>query len=70
MIEEYSYCNTDEGRQPDSDYYLNNYGTCSITPCSCLKTGWLGTLCYNWKPLGVKSLEELTQHFNSLKAFK
>ena len=46
------------------------YGTCTLVPCKCLRTEWLGTLCPNWKPAskiadtteGVRDeLEKITQ---------
>jgi hypothetical protein len=43
---------------PSKEYYLNNYGVCDKTPCSCLKTGWVGILCRYWNPY---SEEELIQ---------
>ena len=48
-----------EAEGPSADYWLDNYGTCTIAPCTCLKDGWLGRRCGNWKPLGVRSLAAL-----------
>lgn len=35
------------------------YGTCSVTPCSCLRVAWLGRMCPNWTPMGPKEQPEL-----------
>lgn len=47
--------------EPGPDHWLDNYGHCMLqSKCSCLKAKeWIGQLCCNWKPLGVKSLKEL-----------
>ena len=47
--------------EPNADYWLNHWGTCSMKPCNCNSAGnvWLGQACQNWTPLGARSREEL-----------
>lgn len=42
-----------------AEYIADNYGECSVEPCICLKTGWIGTACFNWKPTRAVNMEEL-----------
>ncbi len=42
-------------------YFDENYGTCAMDHCICLKNGWIGTGCYSWKPFGVSTWEELRE---------
>lgn len=44
---------------PLPEYFLDHYGLCAIQPCACLRDGWRGRGCINWKPLGVTSHKEL-----------
>lgn len=52
---------------PDADYFDHNYGVCALDPCPCLhrifkgEHTWLGMACVYWRPLGVRSWEELAQ---------
>ena len=49
------------------DDFLDMYGECMSTEkatvnnprCRCLKTGWLGRKCPNWKPLGARGPDDL-----------
>lgn len=48
----------------DEEFYIKqNYGTCTLEQCACLKPGnkWIGMECLNWKPVDCKTIEELGQ---------
>lgn len=55
--------------EPTEDYWLDNYGHCQLEWCMCLKFGWKGRSCVYWKPLGVKSFQELKE-YNETKVRK
>jgi hypothetical protein len=44
-----------------ADYLLDNYGICALTPCACLRSGWIGRQCQNWLPNGARTWEDLRQ---------
>lgn len=49
-----------------ANYFLDFYGTCTLgLKCLELKPGveWLGRFCPQWRPLGVRSHEELKARF-------
>lgn len=47
----------------DQLYWEHNYGHCDLgIRCKCLRSEWLGVLCENWNPLGVKSFEEYQKY--------
>ena len=41
------------------DYVADNYGECSLERCACLRTGWTGRGCQNWKPVQARDWDEL-----------
>jgi hypothetical protein len=57
---------TAEHREDMANYLLDNYGACELGSAQCyhgpgpqcLKRGWRGRACENWKPLGARTLEE------------
>lgn len=50
----------------EEEYIRENYGTCSIVPCLCLKKkNWLGTLCPNWTPIKEKSFSEILERLRN-----
>lgn len=43
-----------------ADYLADNYGSCRITPCRCLKYDWRqGRACRNWVPVEAQTWDEL-----------
>lgn len=42
-----------------ADEIRDTYGICSADRCTCLKYGWIGTKCENFKSFGATSFEEL-----------
>ena len=42
-------------------YFLDNYGRCIVLICACSMNGWLGQNCFNWRPLGARSWNDLSQ---------
>lgn len=55
-------------RDVSPDYFLDNYGSCQLDPCTCLdpKTSrfggrWAGRGCPDWQPSGATSFAELMQ---------
>lgn len=66
-------------RSPEAelaDYLEENYGECELGSArcyhgpgpQCLKSGWKGILCPHWKPLGVKTWEELREKASKRQA--
>lgn len=56
---------------PDAAYFLDHYGECTALPakpCVCLRAGWQGRDCPNWKPWGVRSADELMVYASALVA--
>lgn len=37
-----------------------NYGTCAVHPCLCLRGPWRGRACPNWQPTSARTYEELS----------
>lgn len=42
-----------------AEYIADNYGVCRVEPCDCLRYGWKGRMCRNWKPVEARNWEEL-----------
>ena len=48
-----------------AEMLAHNYGTClASTACKCLKTGWLGTGCPNWRPLQSKTYADMIKEMS------
>ena len=53
-------------REDMAEYLLDNYGECALGSArcyhgpgpQCLKLGWRGRACENWKPLGARTLKD------------
>ena len=44
----------------EADHIADNYGHCVLDAnCTCLKKGWRGRLCQNWRPVTARTWEEL-----------
>jgi hypothetical protein len=37
----------------------DTYGTCTTSPCACLRQGWRGRVCLYWQPMGPENQEQL-----------
>lgn len=48
---------------PWPEYFLDRYGSCAIRPCVCLRDGWKGRDCLNWRTLCITSHTELLRRF-------
>lgn len=46
-------------QDPLQEYIADNYGICIADVCMCLKTGWRGRNCDNWKAVNAKNCDEL-----------
>lgn len=49
------------------DYIHDNYGTCRLKTCTCLKEGWAGTACPEWQPINFNSFDDM---INSARLIK
>ncbi len=41
------------------NWYLDNYGICTVSNCLCLHSVWHGRACVYWKSFNAKNPEEL-----------
>jgi hypothetical protein len=46
-------------QNPLEEYIADHYGICIADVCKCLKTGWMGRNCDNWRPVNAKNWDEL-----------
>jgi hypothetical protein len=51
-------CDSDIGAEL-ADYIADHYGACTIAPCRCLRTLWLGRSCIHWRPVAARTWDEL-----------
>jgi len=57
--------------ESDENYFLDHYGTCRLgEKCTCLRFSWKGQMCFDWQPLGARSLEDLMKHLRDVKDHK
>jgi len=50
----------------EADYIAQNYGHCAMGAyCTCLKKGWRGRFCPQWRPVAARSWDELREIYCS-----
>jgi len=46
----------------EADYIAQNYGHCAMGDyCTCLKKGWRGRFCPQWRPVAARTWDELKE---------